>query len=256
MIAIAASDPGDRGIVGTAMDVIPSEDPMTCRACGEVHARCAGHVKNGPRAGKPCTHHPIRGGTVCTHHGGGAPQVRAAANRRLAELRRRGEVGKLLAELGGDVEARHPLDALLDRHDEADAWVRLLTVATAALRLRPTRMPAPANSSGSDASAEAPDSLYGPDHTGDGAAHVLVDMLGTWTDRHARIAKLLLDHDVDQRKLRLESARREAVFAAVMVAADATFADPEQRQRFGEELARSLQRQLAESVVAVDVSAA
>ena len=36
--------------------------------------------------GNPCAHWAIRGGTVCTHHGGSAPQVRQAARLRLAAL--------------------------------------------------------------------------------------------------------------------------------------------------------------------------
>ncbi len=36
--------------------------------------------------GQPCGAHAIRGGTVCVAHGGGAPQVRDAARRRLLEL--------------------------------------------------------------------------------------------------------------------------------------------------------------------------
>lgn len=37
------------------------------------------------RSGKRCTHWPMHGSTVCAQHGGKAPQVMAAAQRRLAE---------------------------------------------------------------------------------------------------------------------------------------------------------------------------
>lgn len=36
--------------------------------------------------GEPCGRPPIRGGFVCPKHGGAAPQVRAKANERLADL--------------------------------------------------------------------------------------------------------------------------------------------------------------------------
>lgn len=39
------------------------------------------------RTGKPCQKYPINGGTVCRTHGGAAPQVKAAAEKRLADLR-------------------------------------------------------------------------------------------------------------------------------------------------------------------------
>lgn len=38
------------------------------------------------RTGKPCGKLPIRGGNVCQTHGGGAPQVKAAAAERLRAL--------------------------------------------------------------------------------------------------------------------------------------------------------------------------
>ena len=44
--------------------------------------RCNGKNKRGQPCGRP----PIRGGFVCPLHGGGAPQVRAKANERLADL--------------------------------------------------------------------------------------------------------------------------------------------------------------------------
>lgn len=43
--------------------------------------RCRAHRSDG----EPCKRPPIRGGTVCSSHGGRAPAVRAAADRRLAE---------------------------------------------------------------------------------------------------------------------------------------------------------------------------
>lgn len=39
------------------------------------------------RTGAPCQKWPINGGTVCRTHGGAAPQVKAAAERRLEDLR-------------------------------------------------------------------------------------------------------------------------------------------------------------------------
>lgn len=39
------------------------------------------------RTGKPCQKSPIKGATVCRMHGGAAPQVKRAAERRLDQLR-------------------------------------------------------------------------------------------------------------------------------------------------------------------------
>ncbi len=53
-------------------DPIQLHDPMRCKAT--------------TRAGRQCGSTPIRGGTVCRMHGGGAPQVKAAAMDRLRAL--------------------------------------------------------------------------------------------------------------------------------------------------------------------------
>lgn len=45
--------------------------------------RCTAHVSNGTRR---CRAKAIRGGTVCNKHGGSAPQVKAAARRRLEAM--------------------------------------------------------------------------------------------------------------------------------------------------------------------------
>ena len=44
---------------------------------------CTAHSR---QTGLQCGNRPIPGGTVCRFHGGGAPQVRRAAELRLAEL--------------------------------------------------------------------------------------------------------------------------------------------------------------------------
>lgn len=53
-------------------------DPIRCERCGQPHPRCSAHNQ----AGKPCGQFPRTGATVCKRHGGHAPQVVAAAERR------------------------------------------------------------------------------------------------------------------------------------------------------------------------------
>lgn len=48
-----------------------------------MKARCKARSK---RTGKQCQKAPIRGATVCRNHGGAAPQVKAKAQERLADL--------------------------------------------------------------------------------------------------------------------------------------------------------------------------
>jgi len=77
-------------------------DPMHCSKCGQPHTRCAGHVKNGPRKGQPCMRQPRKGATVCHGCGGAAPQVIAAAERRVA----RQEIQKVVHATLGDMPDR------------------------------------------------------------------------------------------------------------------------------------------------------
>lgn len=66
--------------------------------------KCTGHKSNGDL----CERWAVAGGTVCPSHGGRAPQVRAAAQRRQAEAGAR----RAMATYGTPVEV-DPLDALL-----------------------------------------------------------------------------------------------------------------------------------------------
>ena len=76
-----------------------AQDPKhraVCSQCGEIHERCAAHVKNGPRRGKPCRRWPKAGTPVCRQCGGGAPQVRRAGQKRVAEV----AIRRYLSEVG------------------------------------------------------------------------------------------------------------------------------------------------------------
>lgn len=74
-------------------------------------AKCTAHSK---RTGKPCGHYPVPGATVCKWHGGAAPQVIAAAERRLQEQRAAEAVEAARKRIGGIDLSQYadPLDAL------------------------------------------------------------------------------------------------------------------------------------------------
>lgn len=113
-------------------------DPSSCAECGEVHPRgCPGHVsectacewRGGNFPDQPCTQcggivrvracrdWPIKGGTVCVHHGGRSPQVQAAAERRLVEAGAVKELAKVKVRPIGD-----PVVAIGDLAAEALAF--------------------------------------------------------------------------------------------------------------------------------------
>jgi hypothetical protein len=86
------------------------------------------------RSGRRCTHYPMKGSTVCAQHGGKAPQVMAAAERRLVDAEASAIVRRLLADpdaapvfdpawelarIAGRMG--HAVDVLGDRVNEIDA---------------------------------------------------------------------------------------------------------------------------------------
>ncbi len=58
-----------------------TDQPEPCTRCGQHHPRCKGHKRDG----NPCGQWPRHGARVCKRHGGNAPQVRAAADRRVQQ---------------------------------------------------------------------------------------------------------------------------------------------------------------------------
>lgn len=71
--------------------------------------RCRAHRSNG----EPCRKYAVIGATVCDRHGGRAPQVKAAAARRVS-----------LAEAMLEVERRSPVEILADTLHAADVLMR------------------------------------------------------------------------------------------------------------------------------------
>lgn len=113
--------------------------------------RCTATAKG---SGQRCKRAAIPGGTVCVKHGGGATQVRAAAQRRVVEAEvLAGPVAKLLDRYRPTGESLP--DRMLGLCDQLGAMVGVLRVLVADLEVT---------------------SLFGPDHLGDHRAHVLVTM--------------------------------------------------------------------------------
>lgn len=101
---------------------------------------CSAHRQDG----EPCQAKAIRGGTVCRVHGGSAPQVRAAAMRRLLaavdpaagelvrlalhgqnEATRLNAIKELFARAGFGEADRLQIDQLPDS-DTVQAWIRAI----------------------------------------------------------------------------------------------------------------------------------
>ena len=102
-----------------------SQEP--CPKCSAIHdpEKCSGHTG----AGRQCRKRPINGATVCRTHGGSAPQVIAAAQRRLEERK-----AVLAAETFGLPREVDPHTALLEELHRTAGAVEWLGAVVADLK--------------------------------------------------------------------------------------------------------------------------
>lgn len=180
--------------------------PETCEQCQQPHLTprgtqaCAAHRKRrDEQTGRlvPCRNYPAVGQRVCRFHGGGAPQVRAAAKRRLALAAATAELDRL----GGlaDIE---PAEAMLAMVHEAAANVAVYRRLVQSLELE---QPDPA------AGGLLGGTVAGP--TGstskllEAAPHVWVAMYDAERERLVRWAKACRDAGVDEQRVRLAESQ-------------------------------------------------
>lgn len=210
-----------------------------CPRCNEVHERCRAHKKS---TGGPCRRWPQTDGVeVCRFHGGTTPQAMRTGAARAARTRALGVVGELLAECEVDTAGRNVVEALTVALDVAAQWVAALGIMASGLDL-------PALTGGDvdeadivDPIDDEPDrgrpNLYGPNHLGDAAPHVIMSMYGEWLDRYARLVKIAADLGMEDRRQALKAAEQQGVAAAIMRGLVAVGADtPEVRQAIAAEL--------------------
>jgi len=120
---------------------------------------------------------------VCIKHGGAAPQVRAAAQRRHAAAVARREVEQLAAKLGGSREV-DSLDVIVEQVHEAAANVQVLRALV-----------------GDEANVRAVFDDHRRPYT-----NPLLVFYNEERDRLVRFAKLALDAGVDERRVRVTEA--------------------------------------------------
>ena len=82
------------------------------------------------RTKERCARWPTRGASVCSSHGAGAPQVKAAAKRNLLQ----GELRKTLERFGRDDPITNPLLALQEHAGKVRAWLDFLEERVSVLR--------------------------------------------------------------------------------------------------------------------------
>jgi hypothetical protein len=175
---------------------------------------CTAHA----RSGRPCSAFAVTGTTVCRHHGGSAPQVRAAARRRVAE----GKVLRIAERIGDVAGEGDALDTLDLARREA---ITQFEGAKRLLRRTQRRL--------NKAESEP-------------ARRDLLDVtrvLGECLDRMTRVAKAAADAGVAERSTRLQEEYGAQVAGAFMAALEDPIANltAEQRGRLRVVLAAALE---------------
>lgn len=156
----------------------------------EEKRRCKGRRSNG----EPCKNWPMRGALVCRKHGGGAPQVRAAAATRLAEQ----EIRRGLARL--DVEpVEDPFTELSKLAGQVVAWKNALA----------------------DKVNELTALRYEATGAGTEQLRAEVALFERALDRCAAVLGLIAKLDIDTRLARISEMQADAVVRAVDAAISA-----------------------------------
>lgn len=168
--------------------------------------------------GEPCKNWAIKGATVCRNHGGSAPQVKAAAKRKLQQ--QGAERALALFNAPKDVD---PSQALLDlvhwTAGEVEYWreqVRVIAETDeGSLTWGKTREKAGGHDTGT---------------THEAKPHVAYAMLYASQDRLAQYAAAALKAGVDQRRVELAENQGALVASAVKAILAALNLTPEQQE--------------------------
>lgn len=180
------------------------------------------------RTGQPCKKRAVRGAAVCASHGGRAPQVRAAAGRRLAL----GEAIAELSKLGRPIEV-DPAEAMLEMVYEAAGNVAALRRLVQQLQVN-TIDPGTGVLEGGGGDPPFMDDI---DRSELGAAiasrvdpanwkaapHIWVAMYDAERERLVKWAKACRDAGVDERRVRLAEDRGAQIAQVLTVAAGMLF---------------------------------
>jgi len=160
------------------------------------------------REGNPCGRPPIKGGTVCTSHGGGASQVKAAAARRQSEAEAQKEMARAVRTLGLPIDI-DPAKALLDEiHWCAGhvAWLRgkVQEVTDADLVWGRTQTD---NGIGPQGPVDMSTEKSGP--------NVWLELYNQERDRFHRVCALALRSGIEERRVKLAEQQGDLVAAVV-----------------------------------------
>lgn len=188
--------------------------------------RCTARSK---RSGNRCKRAAVRGGTVCSMHGGKAPQVAAAARHRAAQFEAHAEAERMLARAGVDADpVEHLLDSLYRAAALVEVWGRMVADLDNASevdlrdqtgRLRGEqwweKVEVGIDAEGNPKYKAIPkaDRLLATTNEGRVHTHPFVDEYHRALDRRAKYAKLAIDAGVAERQVQLAEDQATMVVA-------------------------------------------
>lgn len=173
--------------------------------------RCTGISS---RSGKRCKKAAIKGGTVCATHGGAAPQVRAAAERREVERQTLAEAQRMVAK---DESNKHPIEHLVDSMALASMQVMVWGDIVADLD-----------------DPDKPGELLTYSKAHGAQLHPFVSERDAWVDRKAKYADMCLKANVAEREIQLteqQAASARRAFEAAMSAIHLSNAEKQEARR-------------------------
>lgn len=141
-----------------------------------------------------CQGHAVRGLDKCIIHCTSLERQKASQATWMA--RHEKDVADLMFAL--DIEM-HPMDGLLECVRIAGTMTRMFQVLVSEQAEAPYVDLVMVGTSPME--VERP-GLWGKDHNGDQAPHVLLNLLQIWTDRYTRACKMALDAGIDERMVR------------------------------------------------------
>lgn len=193
-----------------------AETQESAPGAGPIERRCVATVRS---TGLRCRKWAIKGSTVCPSHGGRAPQVKAAAARRLAL----GEAVKELDRLGRPIEV-DPATAMLDMVYEAAGNVAVLRQLVQGLRSEVDRTDWDPESGDEAPALEAGGiavRMGNPNKWNEAAPHVFVAMYDAERERLVKWAKACRDAGVDERIVELREADARRIATVLTTTAEA-----------------------------------
>lgn len=151
--------------------------------------RCTAKAKS---TGERCARWALAGAKTCRVHGSANKRSRDAAARATKRVATLEQVRGVLADLGHDPR-EDPYQGLSAELGTSAQVVRVLGDLVGKL-----------------------EAIYGPNHLGDGAPHVVYTMWSEERDRHAKLAKMAIDVGIAEKQLGL-AERQADLLASIFI---------------------------------------